>query len=120
MCSQNTSYTWFDLYCIDPLCLWQSVPPTTWYRFVAGLNAQLRLVRRGFLRTTFRPVLRWLDSYANPALRAYGMRVDLGWFQATRGGYYQYGLLVYAAQEEAEYIPFESAEHVKPNQQHSR
>ncbi|GFZ08569.1 hypothetical protein Acr_20g0003770 [Actinidia rufa] len=80
----------------------QSVPPTTWYRFVAGLNAQLRLVRRGRLKVMFRPVLRWLETHANPALRIHGARVDLAWFHATACGYCQYGLLVYAVEEEIE------------------
>lgn len=79
----------------------QSVPPTTWYRLVAGLNAQLRLVRRGRLRVTFRSVVRWLESYANPALRNHHVRVDLAWFQATACGYCHYGLLVYAIQEDS-------------------
>ncbi|CAO2818012.1 unnamed protein product [Amaranthus hypochondriacus] len=76
----------------------QSVPPTTWYRLVAGLNAHLRLVRRGCLRKTFRSVLRWLESHANPVLKSYGhgLRIDLAWFQATACGYCQFGLLVYA------------------------
>ncbi|KAL6962704.1 hypothetical protein U1Q18_037663, partial [Sarracenia purpurea var. burkii] len=50
----------------------QSVPPTTWYLFVAGLNAQLRLVRQGRLKVMLRSVLRWLDTHANPALRIHG------------------------------------------------
>ncbi|XP_015885471.3 uncharacterized protein LOC107420918 isoform X1 [Ziziphus jujuba] len=79
----------------------QSVPPTTWYRLVAGLNAQLRLVCRGRLRVTFRSVVRWLESYANPALRNHHVRVDLAWFQATACGYCHYGLLVYAIQEDS-------------------
>ncbi|KAJ7958849.1 Ephrin type-B receptor [Quillaja saponaria] len=77
----------------------QLVPPTAWYRLVAGLNAQLRLVRHGRLRVTFRPVLRWLDTHANPALRTHGVRIDLAWFQAASGGYCQYGLLVSALEE---------------------
>lgn len=80
----------------------QSVPPTIWYRLVAGLNAQLRLVRRGRLRGTFRPVLRWLETHANPTLQLHGLRVDLAWFQATACGYCQYGLLVYAVGGENE------------------
>ncbi|XP_023545693.1 uncharacterized protein LOC111805058 [Cucurbita pepo subsp. pepo] len=76
----------------------QALPPTTWYRMVAGLNAQLRLVRRGQLRSTFLPVVRWLENFANPALRNHGIRVDLAWFQATACGYCQYGLLIYAAE----------------------
>lgn len=86
------------------LYLLQLVQPTTWYRLVAGLNAQLRLVRRGRLRVTFRSVLQWLQTHANPALRVHGVRIDLAWFQATPGGYRQYGLLVYSIEEENEPI----------------
>ncbi|WCJ29541.1 hypothetical protein M5689_011168 [Euphorbia peplus] len=78
----------------------QMVPPTTWYRMVAGLNAQLRLVRRGQLRQTFRSVIKWLETHANPALRVHGIRVDLAWFQATSCGYCQYGLSIYAVEED--------------------
>ncbi|KAM1224466.1 hypothetical protein ACFX2G_044316 [Malus domestica] len=80
----------------------QSVPPTTWYRMVAGLNAQLRLVCRGRLRVTLQPVLRWLEHYANPALKIYGVRVDLAWFQATSFGYCHYGLVVDVLEEDSE------------------
>lgn len=73
--------------------------PTTWYRLVAGLNAQLRLVRRGRLRVTFRPVLGWLETHANPALSVHGVRIDLAWFHATSSGYCHYGLMVYALEE---------------------
>lgn len=76
----------------------QALPPTTWYRMVAGLNAQLRLVRRGQLRSTFQPVVRWLENFANPALGNHGIRVDLAWFQATACGYCQYGLQIYAVE----------------------
>ncbi|KAK6944883.1 hypothetical protein RJ641_025985 [Dillenia turbinata] len=78
----------------------QSVPPTIWYRLVAGLNAQLRLVRRGYLRMTFRPVIHWLESHANPTLKAHGVRVDLAWFQPTVCGYCQFGLLISAMESE--------------------
>ncbi|KAE8674389.1 glutamyl-tRNA(Gln) amidotransferase subunit C [Hibiscus syriacus] len=80
----------------------QSMPPTTWYRLVAGLNAQLRLVCRGQLRVTFQPVLRWLETHANPALRIYGVCIRLAWFQAAPNGYHQYGLLVSSVEEERE------------------
>ncbi|OMO66886.1 hypothetical protein CCACVL1_20946 [Corchorus capsularis] len=80
----------------------QLVPPTTWYRLVAGLNAQLRLVRRGRLRVTFRSVLQWLETHANPALRLHGVRIDLAWLQATPGGYRHYGILVYSIEEDNE------------------
>ncbi|KAM0968498.1 hypothetical protein TB2_016507 [Malus domestica] len=80
----------------------QAVPPTSWYRMVAGLNAQLRLVCRGRLRVTLQPVLRWLENYANPALKIYGVRVDLAWFQATSCGYCHYGLVVDAFEEDSE------------------
>lgn len=63
------------------------------------MNAQLRLVRRGCLRSTFRAVLQWLDTFANPALRVHGLHVDLAWFQATTDGYHHYGLLIYAVEE---------------------
>ncbi|XP_077212654.1 uncharacterized protein LOC143847765 isoform X1 [Tasmannia lanceolata] len=80
----------------------QSVPPTIWYRLVAGLNAHLRLVRRGHLRLTFQPVLNWLETHANPTLSIHGVWVDLAWFQATGFGYCQFGLVVYAVEEESE------------------
>ncbi|GLT57214.1 hypothetical protein SLA2020_302020 [Shorea laevis] len=80
----------------------QLVPPTTWFRLVAGLNAQLRLVCRGRLRVTFRPIIQWLETHANPALRIHGVGIDLAWFQATPCGYCQYGLLVYAVEEDNE------------------
>lgn len=92
------SYVVWDFdYCYT--CGLQSVPPTIWYRLVAGLNAQLRLVCRGRLRVTFKHVLQWLETHANPALRNHGIVVDLAWFQATASGYCQYGLLVYATDE---------------------
>lgn len=77
---------------------------------MAGLNAQLRLVRRGRLRVTFRPVLMWLETHANPTLRVHGVHVDLAWFQATTCGYCQYGLLVYAMEEDNGSVPIESTE----------
>ncbi|KAL8489690.1 hypothetical protein ACS0TY_025547 [Phlomoides rotata] len=79
----------------------QSLPPTIWYRLVAGLNAQLRLVRRGHLRATFPPVIRWLDTHANRKLRTYGVRVDLIRFQPSASGYCQFGLLVRAIEDES-------------------
>nr|XP_043627763.1 uncharacterized protein LOC122599331 isoform X2 [Erigeron canadensis] len=87
----------------------QAVPPTTWYRFVAGLNAQLRLVSRGRLRSMFRSVVIWLENYANPTLTVYGIRVDLAFFEATSGDYYQYGLVV-SAVDEPELIAFEDTD----------
>ena len=84
------------------------VPPTTWYRMTAGLNAQLRLVRRG------------LETQANPALRIYGIHVDLSWFQATTFGHCQYGLLVYAAEEERECISVEGIDGAKQVEEESR
>ncbi|KAI3792745.1 hypothetical protein L2E82_06633 [Cichorium intybus] len=72
----------------------QSIPPTTWYRFVAGLNAQLRLVSRGRLKVTFRPLVTWIETCVNPTFKAYGVRVDLASFQSTNGDNYQFGLVV--------------------------
>lgn len=99
--------------------LFQCVPPTTWYRFVAGLNAQLRLVRRGCLRVKFRPVIQWLETFANPALRTYGMHVDLAWFQATSNGYCHYGLLMYAVEDEVDNVLLGYPDGVTGNE-HSR
>lgn len=65
---------------------------------MAGLNAQLSLVCRGHLKTTFRHVISWLDIYANPTLSTCGVRVDLAWFQPTASGYCQFGLVVRAAE----------------------
>ncbi|KAK3160574.1 hypothetical protein QOZ80_1BG0061360 [Eleusine coracana subsp. coracana] len=78
----------------------QAVPSWIWHRLVAGLNAQLRLVRRGNLKVTFLPVLDWLETHANPSLAVNGIRVDLAWFQATALGYCQLGLVVYALEGE--------------------
>uniref|UniRef100_A0A6N2L0R8 DUF8003 domain-containing protein n=4 Tax=Salix TaxID=40685 RepID=A0A6N2L0R8_SALVM len=98
----------------------QIVPPTTWYRMVAGLNAQLRLVCRGRLIVTFRPVLRWLETHANPALRNHGVHVDLAWFQATTSGHCQYGLLVYAVEEESEHTSVEGTDGAINTEEDSR
>lgn len=78
----------------------QSVPPTIWYRLVAGLNAQLRLVRYGHLKITFGHVISWLETHANPILSTYGVCVDLAWLQPTSSGYCQFGLLVCAIKNE--------------------
>lgn len=75
------------------------MPSTMWYRMVAGLNAQLRTVRRGTLRSSLLPVLNWLNSHANPRLSTVGVRVDLAWCQATASGYYQLGLVLNPADE---------------------
>ncbi|EEF48140.1 conserved hypothetical protein [Ricinus communis] len=79
----------------------QSVPPTIWYRVVAGLNVQLRLVRRGHLKITFGHVISWLETHANPALSTYSLHVNLAWFQPTSSGYFQYGLVVSATEKES-------------------
>ncbi|KAH0940840.1 hypothetical protein HID58_000477 [Brassica napus] len=78
----------------------QLVPPTTWYRFVAGLNAQLRLVQQGKLRSTFRSVMRWIETHGNPALKRNGVRVDLARFQTSPSSSCQYGILVQAIVDE--------------------
>ncbi|KAI4380001.1 hypothetical protein MLD38_006235 [Melastoma candidum] len=71
----------------------QAVPPTIWYRLVAGLNAQLRLVCRGQLRITMGRVVSWLQTHANPTLSAYGVHLDLACFQPTASGYCQFGII---------------------------
>ncbi|GAB4837156.1 hypothetical protein Ancab_002067 [Ancistrocladus abbreviatus] len=95
----------------------QSVPPTAWYRLVAGLNAQLRLVRRGCLRKTFQPILRWLETHANPVLSNFDLRVDLAWFQATACGYCQYGLLLHAISGNIEHTSAEYRDGGPQNEQ---
>ncbi|PHT81518.1 hypothetical protein T459_14533 [Capsicum annuum] len=78
----------------------QSVPPTIWYRLVAGLNAQLRLVHCGHLRSNFRPVISWLETHANPSLLAHGIHVYLTQSQPSASGYDQFGLLVCTVENE--------------------
>lgn len=77
----------------------QAVPSTMWYRLVAGLNVQLRTVRRGSLRSSLLPVLNWLNTHANSRIASLGVRVDLAWYQATATGYYQFGLVMNPADE---------------------
>ncbi|XP_028772845.1 uncharacterized protein LOC114729995 isoform X1 [Neltuma alba] len=72
----------------------QHVPATVWNRLVAGLNAQLRTVRHGSIRTSLDPVVSWINSHANPQLEFHGVKIELGWFQATASGYYQLGIVV--------------------------
>ncbi|CAL5408870.1 unnamed protein product [Camellia sinensis] len=79
----------------------QSVPPTIWYRLVAGLNAQLRLVRRGHLRTSFCLIMNWLETHANLTLSPYGVHVDLACFQPIACDYRQFGLTVHAVEDES-------------------
>lgn len=74
--------------------LGQHVPQTVWNRFVAGLNAQLRTVRHGSIRSALVPVMNWINSHGNPQLEFHGVKIELGWFQATASGYYQLGILV--------------------------
>ncbi|XP_047941636.1 uncharacterized protein LOC125188681 isoform X1 [Salvia hispanica] len=74
----------------------QHVPPSVWKRFVDGLNAQLRTVRHGSIRTALAPVINWMTTHANPQLDFHGSKIELGWFQATSSGYYQLGILVLA------------------------
>ena len=80
----------------------QSVPPTIWYRLVAGLNAQLRLVSCGHLRITLGSVVSWLETHANPTLCTYGVHIDLACFQSTACGYCQFGLLACAIEDDSE------------------
>ncbi|XP_051137270.1 uncharacterized protein LOC127255657 isoform X2 [Andrographis paniculata] len=97
----------------------QSVPPSTWYRFVAGLNAQLRLVTRGCLRKKFRPILLWLETVANPAMRVYGVHVNLALFQAIPDGHCHYGLVIRDAIEEDDYVDLPLPDREPENHQRS-
>ncbi|XP_062073787.1 uncharacterized protein LOC133778004 [Humulus lupulus] len=72
----------------------QHVPATVWNRLVAGLNGQLRTVRHGSIRSHLILVINWINSHANPQLEFHGVRIEVGWFQATASGYYQLGILV--------------------------
>lgn len=78
----------------DSIPYFQHVPATVWSRLVAGLNAQLRTVRQGSIRTALGRVLVWLTTHGNPQLEFHGVKVELGWFQVTSSGYYQLGILV--------------------------
>jgi hypothetical protein len=102
----------------------QAVNASVWHRLVAGLNAQLRLVRRGNLKVTFLPVLNWLETHANPALATHAnpalgpsrVRVDLAWFQATALGYCQLGLVVYAVEGEPAIAELDGSPRIKLEQ----
>ncbi|KAL8107077.1 uncharacterized protein LOC141670433 [Apium graveolens] len=72
----------------------QHVPPTVWNRFVAGLNVQLRTVRHGWIHSALIPVINWIKSHGDTQLKFHGVKIELGWFQATASGYYQLGILV--------------------------
>ena len=61
---------------------------------MAGLNAQLRTVRHGSIRSALVPIINWIKSHGNPQLEFHGVKIELGWFQATASGYYQLGILV--------------------------
>ncbi|KAG0575849.1 hypothetical protein KC19_5G035100 [Ceratodon purpureus] len=82
----------------------QAVPSTMWYRLVAGMNAQLRTVRQGSLRSTLLPLITWLETHANPWLAEEDVRIDLAWCQATASGYYQLGVVLNDAEEVPQYF----------------
>ena len=60
------------------------------------MNAQLRIVRNRSIRSSLVHVLDWINSHANPQLEFHGVKIEVGWFQATASGYYQLGVLVVA------------------------
>ncbi|KAK9716251.1 hypothetical protein RND81_06G221200 [Saponaria officinalis] len=72
----------------------QHVPASVWNRLVAGLNAYLRTVRHGSIRSTLAPVIYWVNSHVKPQLEFHGVRIDLGWFHGTASGYRQLGIWV--------------------------
>lgn len=74
--------------------LGQYLSTAIWNRLVSGLNAQLRTVRQGCIRSSLLPVIAWINTHGNPQLDYYGVKVELGWFQATASGYYQLGIVV--------------------------
>jgi hypothetical protein len=89
----------------------QYISTAIWNRLVAGLNAQLRTVKKGSIRSTLEPVISWINSHGNPQLERHGVRVELGWFQTTASGYYQLGIVVavnehfYKSQHHHEHAP---------------
>nr|CAD1844992.1 unnamed protein product [Ananas comosus var. bracteatus] len=74
--------------------LGQYVSTAIWKRLVAGLNGQLRTVTQRSIQSGLVPVISWINSHGNPQLEYHGVRVELGWFQATASGYYQLGIVV--------------------------
>lgn len=77
----------------------QHIPSSVWNRLVAGLNAQLRTVRSGSIRSALVPVLNWLKTHGNPQLEFHGVKIELGWFHATASCFYQLGILVIVGDE---------------------
>ncbi|XP_024965888.1 uncharacterized protein LOC112506091 [Cynara cardunculus var. scolymus] len=61
---------------------------------VTGLNAQLRTVRSGSIWSALVPVINWIKTRGNPQLEFHGVKIELGWFQATASGFYHLGILV--------------------------
>ncbi|KAL2500987.1 glycine-rich protein [Forsythia ovata] len=98
----------------------QSVPPTIWYRLVAGLNAQLRLVRSGHLKATFHPVICWLETHANRTLSTHGVHADLIRFQPSANGYCQFGLVVCAIEDESTHSSIQGLDKSLLLEKHSR
>ncbi|GAA0159688.1 transmembrane signal receptor [Lithospermum erythrorhizon] len=92
----------------------QHVPSTVWNRLVAGLNAHLRTVQHGLIRTTLVPVINWIQSHGNPQLEFHGVKVELGFFQATASGFYQLGILVVVGNDLPEFSHPDLSE--KPNE----
>ncbi|CAI5487186.1 unnamed protein product [Closterium sp. Naga37s-1] len=70
----------------------QAIPPTVWYRLVAGLNAHLRTVSHGSLQRSLKPLLRWLCTHVNPSLEAHGVSAHLAWLQPTSASIIQLAL----------------------------
>ncbi|GJP70154.1 hypothetical protein CLOP_g1132 [Closterium sp. NIES-67] len=72
----------------------QAIPPTVWYRLVAGLNAHLRTVTQGNLQGSLKPILRWLCTHVNPSLEAQDVSVSahLAWLQPTSASILQLAL----------------------------
>ena len=86
---------------------------------MAGLNAQLRLVRYGHIKITIAHIISWLETHANPTLSTYGVHVDLAWFQPTASGYSQFGLVVSATETERAAQAIESQDGSFPSEQQS-
>ena len=63
-------------------------------------------MRHGSIRSHLIHVINWINSHANPQLEFHGVKIELGWFQATASGYYQLGILVVVGD-----YPFQTVEH---------
>jgi hypothetical protein len=104
---------WFSLWHADGPS-YHLVSNGSWFECTAALSSSWAA------KSNFSTCPERLETHANPALRIHGIHVDLAWFQATTSGHCQYGLLVYAVEEESEHIFIEGIDGVKQVEEESR